>query len=118
MKDDRRILLKIIEHCNGIEEAVQYFGKDGEDFIGNKIFQKSCILDIFQIGEAVKSLSSGITNNHPEVPWKKISGFRDIIAHDYERVSLEDTWITITEEVPDLKEKCESILAEINTRRQ
>jgi len=48
MKDDRRILLKIIEHCNGIEEAVQYFGKDGEDFIGNKISKKAVFLIFFR----------------------------------------------------------------------
>ncbi|MCL2031682.1 MAG: DUF86 domain-containing protein [Methanomassiliicoccaceae archaeon] len=111
MRDDRRILVKIIGHCNDIEDALQYFGRDEEDFLGNKFFQKSCILDIFQIGEAVKSLSFGLTNENRDIPWKEIAGFRNLIAHDYERVSLKDTWIAVTEEAPELKIVCERILA-------
>ena len=35
------------------------------------------------VGEAVKHLPEEMTDRFPEIPWKAIAGFRDILAHCY-----------------------------------
>jgi len=110
MRDDKRLLKIIIDYCTNIEECIDYFGKDEELFQHNTFFQRSCAFDVFQIGETVKSLSTEFRNNHQSVQWKKIAGFRDIIAHNYGGVDTDDLWTAITIEVPVLKESCERIL--------
>ncbi len=116
MKNDKVLLRAIIERCDNIEECINFFGNDEEDFLSNKIFQQSCAFDILQIGEAVKSLSFELINNHRDVDWKGIAGYRDIIAHVYEKVQMHDQWITITEEIPELKEACKRILDEMDQK--
>jgi uncharacterized protein with HEPN domain len=38
------------------------------------------------LGEAVKRLPDELRNRHSQVPWKKIAGTRDYIAHGYDSV--------------------------------
>ena len=89
-----------------------------ETFLQNTFFQRSCAFDVFQIGEVVKSLSIGLKDGHPDVQWRKISGFRDIIAHNYGGINIDELWITITKRVPELRESCEHILTEISSEKE
>jgi len=63
MNRDSRYIESIIRHCGIIEEAVQLFGTDEEDFLGNVHFQNDCAFALSQIGEIVKRLSSDLTSN-------------------------------------------------------
>lgn len=38
---------------------------------------------LLEIGEAVKSLAVELTDREPEIPWSKIAGMRDFLAHHY-----------------------------------
>ncbi|MCL1811835.1 MAG: DUF86 domain-containing protein [Methanomassiliicoccaceae archaeon] len=116
MRDDRLPSKTIIGYCNDIKEYIEYFGNSEEEFLRNTIFQRCCAFDVFQIGEAVKSLSKEIRDSHPDVQWRKIAGFRDVIAHNYGGIETDDLWIAITAEVPELKKSCERILIEISSK--
>ena len=35
-------------------------------------------------------------NSYPVVPWKVITGFRDIAAHKYQTLRMEDVYETVT----------------------
>jgi len=41
------------------------------------------------IGEAVKKISLSIRKEYPRIEWKKISGLRDILVHEYFGVDVE-----------------------------
>lgn len=62
------------------------------------------------IGEAVKHLSDEIREDHPDIPWRQITGMRDIIIHEYFGVTLEMIWIVATDDILDLKTKVEEII--------
>jgi uncharacterized protein with HEPN domain len=47
------------------------------------------------IGEASKRLSSSAKDNFPTVEWKKITGLRNIIAHEYGEIITERIWIVV-----------------------
>lgn len=65
-----------------------------------------------QIGELVKRLPIEFTKEYSEIPWKKIAGTRDRIAHGYETIDVEFLWIISTEELPDLVEFCNQIMTQ------
>lgn len=117
MKDknrvDKVIGQKIIGYCDKIEELKKMFGNTFEDFKKNFAFQLSCGMCIIQIGELTKRLSKDFKEKNSEVEWQKIIALRNIHAHDYESVKFEVLWEILTEDIPDLKDKLQKILSEL-----
>ena len=62
------------------------------------------------IGEAVKHLPDEIKEKYPDVKWRKITGFRDIVAHNYFGVSDEIVWDVVQNEIPPLLKQVKEIL--------
>lgn len=65
----------------------------------------ACMLFI-AIGESLKSLDK-VTNKelllrYPEIPWKKVIGFRDVIAHHYFDIDAEEVWWVLEYELEPL----------------
>ncbi len=46
---------------------------------------------------------------NPDIPWRQIKGMRNIYAHDYDIIDNDIIWETITKEIPELKEKLQTI---------
>ena len=47
-----------------------------------------------------------------KLAWKEIAGFRDIAAHKYQTLRMEDVYETAVTDFPDLQQKITRILAE------
>lgn len=65
------------------------------------------------IGEAVKHVPNNIRKNYPKIPWKKISGTRDKLIHNYFGVDYELTWNIIKKELPKLKKEVEKVIRKL-----
>jgi uncharacterized protein with HEPN domain len=63
------------------------------------------------LGEAVKRLPDDLRNRHPQLPWKKIAGTRDFIAHGYDSVDYEVIWGVLDVEADKLRKSVLAILA-------
>jgi len=112
MKRDLNLFLEdVLKNIELIERSVNSltefsFQKD-EDKIDANIRR----LEI--IGEAVKNVPENFRKKYPEVPWKDIAGFRDILIHGYFGVELKRVWNIIKNDLPKLKKQVERILLEI-----
>ena len=65
------------------------------------------------IAEATKKLPEDLRNMHPAVSWKSIIGLRNIIAHAYNEVNLEEIWEIVTQHLPETKRQMEEIKASL-----
>ena len=54
------------------------------------------------IGEAARHVSQSFQESHPEIPWKRIIGLRNILAHEYGEILVERIWRVALENVPEL----------------
>ena len=57
------------------------------------------------IWKLIKNLGLGIKQEYKEIPWKTIAGMRDVTAHKYQALRMEDVYNTIKIDFPYLKEK-------------
>ncbi len=62
------------------------------------------------IGEAVSQLPEDIKSKHPEIPWRDIKDFRNIVAHRYWEINLEIIWDIVCNKLDELYERISSIL--------
>jgi len=88
-------------------------GSTYEDFTSNELLKRGCTRSLEIIGEAVKSLSIDFKKRYPDIQWKKIAGMRDKIIHYYFGVNWDIVWATIQDKIPELKERIEAIIEEI-----
>lgn len=61
------------------------------------------------IAEAAKKLPEAIRLQYPSFPWKSVIGLRNIIAHTYDEVNLEEIWRIVTVHLPETKKQIEEI---------
>ncbi|MEK7548174.1 MAG: HepT-like ribonuclease domain-containing protein, partial [Patescibacteria group bacterium] len=52
------------------------------------------------IGEAVKNLPTELKKKYSKVPWKKITGTRDILIHEYFGTDFDLIWEVVKRELP------------------
>jgi uncharacterized protein with HEPN domain len=62
------------------------------------------------IGEAVKALPLELREHYPSIPWREISGARDVLIHEYFRMDLELAWAMVQDAVPALARQVSRIL--------
>ena len=111
---DMRILEHIAEYCEQIEEAVARFGDDESIFLNDRLYRNAvslCILQIggiLQIGELVTILSDEFKESHLTIPWRNIKIMRNIVAHKYGTIDHSITWDVVKNDIPILKEFCQS----------
>lgn len=55
------------------------------------------------VGEAAKHLPDALTQQYPEIPWRSICGFRDVLAHSYFRAEESIIWDAATRGSQELK---------------
>ncbi len=104
MKKDIKIFFKhILESINLIEEYVK--DKKKSDFLKSVQLQDSVIRRIEIIGEAVKNIPNDFKERYTQIPWKQITGMRDILIHQYFGVDLNLTWEVINKELLKLKKE-------------
>ena len=101
MKKDLRIfLLHILDSIVLIEEYMK--NKSKEDFKDSLSLQDMTIRRLEIIGEAIKNLPQEFKDNYTQVPWKKISGLRDKLIHEYFGIDIDLVWTIIVRDLPEL----------------
>ena len=106
---DLELMRHIARYCVQVDTAHMDFGASQERFQASTTYQNAVCMCILQIGELVGKLSDTFRQSHPEIPWYKIRGMRNFVAHEYGSLDLEIVWYVATQSIPALRRFCEEI---------
>jgi uncharacterized protein with HEPN domain len=107
LKDDRLYLIHILESIERVEE---YTSEGWEQFQADKKTQDAVLRNLQILAESTQRISSELKRDHPEIDWRGISGFRNVLVHDYLGVNLITVWGIIEGPLTELKKRMRDVL--------
>lgn len=108
---DKSYLWDIAEACKDIIQFTENINYD--DFCSNKMIRFAVERQILVVGEAANHISVLFRTENEGIPWLKIIGMRNIIAHDYGEILVERIWLTAIKHIPDLLKSIEPFITKL-----
>ena len=111
MKTQRPYLLDLLARIQMIRD---FTSAGHDDFLESLKTQESVMRCFEVIGEIVKRLDPSLIAKQPQIPWRQLAGFRDILIHQYDKIDLEIVWDSIENDLPPLEAAAQSLLRYID----
>lgn len=109
MKRESNAYLKdILEAIRRVKEYTNNL--DLEEFLSQKMVVDAVMRNLEIIGEAVSQLPENLKKEFPEVPWREVKDFRNVVAHKYFKINLERIWDIIENKLDPLEKQIVTIL--------
>jgi uncharacterized protein with HEPN domain len=112
-RDVSLYLADIQESCEKVLRFTK--GMTYKDFVHDELHFDAVLRNLEIIGEAVKNIPEKTRRKYPDVKWRKIAGFRDIVAHEYFGINDETVWDIVENEVPALLKMVKTMLEKNNS---
>ncbi|MDQ3704705.1 MAG: DUF86 domain-containing protein [Chloroflexota bacterium] len=109
MKDDNLYLIHIDECIRRIESYTEV-GRDA--FLTSTLIQDAVLRNLQTLGESARRISTELKLAHPDAEWAGVSGFRNVLVHDYMELNMERVWEVIVNDLPTFKQVIVAILDE------
>ena len=93
LSDMQRFCSRVIRYC---------YGLSAEQFAANDLVTDAVLRNLELLGEAAKQIPDSVRQRHPGVPWRRIAGLRDVLAHAYFGLEDETIWQIVSSSVPAL----------------
>ncbi|MBF0507243.1 MAG: DUF86 domain-containing protein [Nitrospirae bacterium] len=112
-RSDALYLSDIIDSIGAIESFIE--DVDFNTLVSDRKTQSATIRELEVIGEAAGSISDELKSRYPDVDWRTIKDFRNVLSHEYFGIDNEIVWGIITEKLPFLKNQINLILRSIES---
>ena len=93
LSDMQLFCSKVMRYCKGLSAA---------QFAADDLVTDAVLRNLELLGEAAKQIPDSVRDRHPEVPWRRIAGLRDILAHAYFGLEDEMIWQIVSSSIPAL----------------
>jgi len=97
-------MLRFTQELRGLVEAMPV-----SDFVANRALCLAVEKLFINLGEAAARVGADAANM-PAIPWRRVIGLRNILAHGYEQVAYEILHETVVRELPALETGLQQLL--------
>lgn len=88
---------------SAVREIMDYTqGCDARSFMDDRKLVRSVERCFEILGEAARNVPKDAQDRYETIPWKRITGLRNVLAHDYDRTRDMILWVTIERDLPEL----------------
>lgn len=100
-----------IEHMlTCIKRINEYTEGSKEKFFASPLVQDGVVRNLQVLAESSQQISEELKNIHTDVAWRDISGFRNILVHDYLGVDPDIVWSVVEQDIPVLYRMLKNML--------
>ena len=111
----RRDYIAIKKIMKEMSIGVSLLGNTTEtDFLNNEMQKRALGMTCINVGELVKVVTDDTRLKYKSFPWKAVAGIRDVTAHRYQTLRMEDVYNTVHDEYPILIKKLQNIIDEVD----
>mgnify|MGYP003979403575 FL=1 len=107
MKEDRVYLTHILECIQRIED---YTKGNKIHFKESALIQDAVLRNLQIMAESTQHISDALRADYPDVDWRAISGFRNVLVHNYFGIDLDRVREVIENRLQPLKQKTNMML--------
>lgn len=101
-KDDFLYISHVLDSIKSVESYTR--DADFEEFCANPMMYDAVIRKLQILAKSTQRISEKVKKENPQIPWRDMSGFRDILVHDYlEGIDPKAIWDVITRDLSNLK---------------
>jgi len=101
-----------LEHILECASRIRDYTHDGKAaFMGSMLIQDAVLRRLQTMAESTQRLPDDLKAQAPEVDWRALSGFRNILVHDYlGGIDLERVWDAVALYLPGLEIAVQKLL--------
>ncbi|MCL2351825.1 MAG: DUF86 domain-containing protein [Firmicutes bacterium] len=90
-----------------IKEELRFINKTLADkskveFLKDDVIQHAISMSLITIGECANHLSDEFKKRHSHIEWIQVIAVRNIAAHGYWQLNMEQIWQAMEEDIPEL----------------
>ena len=101
-KNDKYYFQKAIDDIDAIQKYVDQ--KTYEEFMADELLIDAVMFRLVQLIENVKEISDDFKQEHQEIAWRNVIGFRNRIVHEYGKTDYTVVYEVISKDLLELRE--------------
>ncbi len=75
--------------------------------------QDAVLRNLEVMAESTRRLSDALRSAQPEIDWRQLAGFCNVLVHDYLGVEPDRVWLAVEQDLPALKHAVCAMLGEL-----
>ena len=107
---DNRVYVEHMLTC--IEKINLYTEGSKEKFFASPLVQDAVIRNLQVMAESGQRISDDLKRLHDDIAWRDISGFRNILVHDYLGIDCDTIWSVVEQDIPALYQSLKKMQGE------
>jgi uncharacterized protein with HEPN domain len=100
LRGDLFYLAYILETIDRIE---RYCAARERAFLESDLLQDAVLRNLQVLAESSQRISLTLKEQHPDIDWRGLAGFRNVLVHDYLGVNIARIWHIVSVDLPTLK---------------
>lgn len=109
-----RVLIAHMRDC--MDRITEYTQSERVRFESSRLVQDAVVRNLQTLAESSQRLSNALKATEPQIPWRELAGFRNLIVHGYLGIDLGAVWLVVEQDLPPLSEALNRMVEKVEPR--